>query len=239
MVCHPMYKRSHHKDIAQILCLLNSSLLREHFCYFAGGTAIALRYGEFRESIDMDFLVSDSGGYRDLRQNIKKDGLSYLTKEGALEQIKIQDIRMDQYGIRTKIQLRDQLIKFKIVIEGRIELCKASEDDEICSIPCLTPLDMATSKLLANSDRWLDRGVFSRDLIDLAMMTPTLPLLKAAIEKAQATYGKTITEDLEKAINMAKNDKDWLERCMEALSMDIPKAVLWQKIRGLKKGCLQ
>jgi hypothetical protein len=69
-----MYKRSHHKDIAQILNLLNSSLLREHSCYFAGGTAIALRYGEFRESVDMDFLVSDTAGYRNLRQNIKKEG---------------------------------------------------------------------------------------------------------------------------------------------------------------------
>jgi len=32
---------------------------------------------------------------------------------------------------------------------------------------------MATSKLLANSDRWADEGVFNRDVIDLAMMQPS------------------------------------------------------------------
>ena len=233
-----MYKRSHHKDIAQILSLLNGSLLQENACYFAGGTAIALRYGEFRESVDMDFLVSDAAGYRNLRQSIKKDGLSYLTKHGALEQINLAEVRADQYGIRSKIQLRDQWIKFEIVSEGRIELCKATKDDEICQVPCLTPLDMVASKLLANSDRWLDRGVFSRDIIDLGMMSPTLPLLKKAIQKAELAYGQTIIEDLEKAIHLIKNDKGWLERCMEALAMDLPKAVLWQKISFLKKGCI-
>ena len=39
---------------------------------------------------------------------------------------------------------------------------------------------MATSKLLANSDRGGDDGVFSRDLIDLAMMAPGLALLRQA-----------------------------------------------------------
>jgi nucleotidyltransferase AbiEii toxin of type IV toxin-antitoxin system len=37
----------------------------------AGGTAIAFRYGEYRESLDLDFPVSDRDGYRALRQRIK------------------------------------------------------------------------------------------------------------------------------------------------------------------------
>ena len=51
---------------------------------------------------------------------------------------------------------------------------------------------MATSKLLANSDRWMDDGVFSRDLIDLAMMAPALPLLRQAVAKAEQAYGTSI-----------------------------------------------
>ena len=42
----------------------------------------------------------------------------------------------------------------------------------------LTILDMAACKLLANSDRWADDGVFSRVLTDLAMIQPKLSLLR-------------------------------------------------------------
>jgi hypothetical protein len=51
-------------------------------------------------------------------------------------------------------------------------------DTYVCGIATLTPLDMLTSKLLANSDRWNDDGVFNRDVIDLAMMSPPLPMLR-------------------------------------------------------------
>ena len=43
-----------------------------------------------------------------------------------------------------------------------------------------TRLDMATSKLLANSAALADDGVFSRDVIDLAMMGLALPALRVA-----------------------------------------------------------
>lgn len=51
------FKRAHHQLIAQVLCALDGKLLREANCLFGGGTAIALRYGEYRESVDIDFLV--------------------------------------------------------------------------------------------------------------------------------------------------------------------------------------
>ncbi|MBT3967023.1 MAG: nucleotidyl transferase AbiEii/AbiGii toxin family protein, partial [Gammaproteobacteria bacterium] len=50
-----MFKRLHHQHISQILEALNGPLLRENQCLFGGGTAIALRYGEYRESVDIDF----------------------------------------------------------------------------------------------------------------------------------------------------------------------------------------
>ncbi|MDD2558774.1 MAG: nucleotidyl transferase AbiEii/AbiGii toxin family protein, partial [Desulfuromonas sp.] len=62
-----MFERPHHQRIAQVLLTLNGSLLREHNCLFGGGTAIALRYGEYRESVDIDFLVSEIDSYRQLR----------------------------------------------------------------------------------------------------------------------------------------------------------------------------
>lgn len=57
-----MFERPHHQRIAQVLRALNAPLLRENQCLFGGGTAIALRYGEYRESVDIDFLVSGVAG---------------------------------------------------------------------------------------------------------------------------------------------------------------------------------
>ena len=50
-----MFERPHHQRIAQVLRALDGSLLRENNCLFGGGTAIALRYGEYRESVDIVF----------------------------------------------------------------------------------------------------------------------------------------------------------------------------------------
>ena len=68
----------------------------------------------------------------------------------------------------------------------------------VCGVATLTPLDAAASKLLANSDRWRDDGVLSRDLIDLAMMAPPKALLRQAIAKAEGVYGPSIEGDLRK-----------------------------------------
>ncbi len=168
-----MFERAHHQRIARVLDALDGQLLCEAHCLFGGGTAIALRFGEYRESVDIDFLVSDVASYRNLRQLLTGPaGFAGLLRAGAEVFTQTRELRADQYGIRTSLLVVEQPIKFEIVLEGRIELAAPAATDEVCGIASLTPLDMATSKLLANSDRWADDGVFSRDVIDLAMMHP-------------------------------------------------------------------
>ncbi len=231
-----VFDRPHHRVIARALAGLDGGLLREHQCWFGGGTAITLRYGEFRESVDIDFLVSDLACYRSLRQLLTgAKGIAAIAMGDAVPLMQAREVRADQYGIRTTLLVAGQAIKFEIVLEGRIGLEMSSARDEVCGIATLTPLDMATSKLLANSDRWGDDGVFNRDVIDLAMMNPPLPLLRQAISKAEAAYGSAIVDDLGKAIDRLKNRPDWLERCMQALAMTLPKAVLWKQLRALRR----
>ncbi len=50
-----IFERPHHRRIARVLSALDGDLLREVNCLFGGGTAMALRFGEYRESVDMDF----------------------------------------------------------------------------------------------------------------------------------------------------------------------------------------
>lgn len=65
------------------------------------------------------------------------------------------------------------------------------------------------------------------------MMRPTLPLLRQAVAKAEQAYGQSICRDLEKAIDKLQTRHGWLERCMQAMAISLPKAVLWQRIRAL------
>jgi hypothetical protein len=229
-----MFARLHHQAIAQVLYALDGDLLLEHACLFGGGTVISMRNGEYRQSVDIDFLVSSKPGYSDLRQ-LAGAGLRTLFKDNTLPFAQNRDVRIDQYGIRTMLEVVGREIKFEIVLEGRIELDPPGPKDTVCGIATLSPLDMATSKLLANSDRWYDDGTFNRDLIDLAMMKPSRKLLTTAVTKAEAAYGKAILNDLAKAIDRVKNRNGWLERCMQTLAIDMPKAVLWKHIRNLKK----
>lgn len=99
-------------------------------------------------------------------------------------------------------------------------------------------MDMATSKLLANSDRWGDDGAFNRDLIDLAMMKPKQALLQQAIRKAEEPYGQSIRNDLGRAIQRLQERQGWLDRCMQSMAMTLPKALVWQHVRALRRGLI-
>jgi hypothetical protein len=122
-----------------------------------------------------------------------------IARPGALLEAS-REVRADQYGIRTLLRTDGIDIKLEIVSETRIALQVPGAADLVCGVATLTPLDMAASKLLANSDRWGDDAVMSRDLIDLAMMQPGAPLFRQALAKAKTAYGKSVAADLDKAI---------------------------------------
>lgn len=229
-----MFEREHHRRIATILEALDADLLLAHACLFGGGTAIALRHGEYRESVDIDFLTSNLGGYRTLRQRLTgPDGINAIARARTpLKQVR--DMRADQYGVRTLLKVDGVAIKFEIILEARIALAPPGPDDRICGVATLTPLDMATSKLLANADRWADDSVLCRDLIDLAMMQPAKKLLKLAIAKAKLAYGDSVESALIKAIEAVRERPHRLDHCMAALRMTtLPKALLWKRIKAL------
>ena len=92
-----MFERAHHRRVAAVLEALDAELLLSHGCLFGGGTAITLRFGEYRESADIDLLVSSREGYRGLRELVMRaGGVQALARKGArLHQAR--DIRADQY----------------------------------------------------------------------------------------------------------------------------------------------
>lgn len=231
---HSLFRRPHHQRIEAVLRALDPNVLAEHQCWFGGGTAIALRNDEFRESVDIDFLVSDQAAYRRLRQLVRDRGFDGL----ATTRLEVgRQPTIDTYGIRGSVLEDGVPIKFEIVHEGRIELDQPDTSDEICGVRTLTVVDQVATKLLANDDRWPDTSVFSRDLIDLAMMKASTQALTSGARKAVDAYGSSVGEALRKAVDQFRERPQRLDRCLEALQIELPRASVWQAIRDFEARC--
>ena len=231
-----MFRRQHHQRIAEVLTTLDAELLAQHNCWFGGGTAIVLDNDEYRESVDIDFLVSDSRSYRALRELVRDKGLVGLATS---ELHTPRPPFIDGYGIRTSVLVAGVQIKFEIINEGRIEFDAPAHGREICGVRVLTRTDQVASKFLANDDRWADTSTFSRDLIDLGMMRPESAELEAGAAKAVDAYGRTVGESLAKAVARLRERPQRLDECVLALKIDAPRAAVWQEIRSLAKRCMK
>lgn len=226
-----MFERAHHQRIACVLESLDSDLLAKHRCLFGGGTAIALAHGEYRESVDVDFICSSVDGYRALRSLVHQGGVGTLfTAPMTL----LREPRIDQYGIRFALEVGAAPVKAEIVFEGRVAFSDPGPNDRIQGVWTLTLDDMVATKLMANSDRWADDAVMSRDLIDLAMLTESGELPRAGVDKALLAYGASVVTDLDKAKAHLLGRPGRLKACMRALGITLPERLLRQRIEHVR-----
>lgn len=209
-----MFERPHHQRIATILRSMNSDLLMRAKCYFGGGTAIAVKLGEYRESINIDFLCSDREGYRLLRNAITPPTLGAVLRKPVKH---LRDVRTQRDKISTFLEVDDLPIRVEFILEGRIEISGSLDPD--LAVPVLQRDDMYAEKLLANADRALDRSQMSRDLIDLAMMIDAWgPIPAAALNKAEAAYGKSVPDAFERGLTLLR-DSRYREESLQAMNM--------------------
>ena len=226
-----MFDRPHHQRIAKLLQSLDADRLLKGRCFFGGGTAIALAHGEFRESLDVDFVCASVDGYREVRNQVNRSGMAWaLRREVPL----VREPRVDQYSIRCAFAVDEVPIKFEIVYEGRIEFDDPRPEDRICGIWTLSAEDRVATKLMANADRWADDSAMSRDLIDLAMLSPIEVLPRAGIEKAQRAYGDSIADSFLKSKESLLGRKGRLKACMRNLGMAIQEDTLRSKLERLR-----
>ena len=81
-----------------------------------------LTHGEYRESVDVDFLISDKAGFKDLRRMLTDEkGFAAIVRTGSQLSL-ASDIRADQYGIRTMLSAGGVEIKFEIIFGGESSL---------------------------------------------------------------------------------------------------------------------
>ncbi|WP_416798264.1 nucleotidyl transferase AbiEii/AbiGii toxin family protein [Ciceribacter azotifigens] len=177
---------------------MNGDLLLSCRCFFGGGTAIVLKNGEYRQSLDLDFLCADLDGYRRLRNVFFEQGIGAVF---PAEVKPLREIQADGYGIRTLLEHKGQRIRFEIVRVARIDL--SGSVDPVLLVPILSVEDMFAEKLLANADRCFDRAVCYRDAIDLGRLVETHHRIPAvAVEKAERAYGADIARKMAGVLNL-------------------------------------
>jgi hypothetical protein len=210
-----MFERPHHRRIVSVLSDMSPAFLRDTPCCFAGGTCLALRLGEYRESVDIDFLCSSVVGYRAIRSTVTERSLGELFR---VPPRLLREVRADRYGIRTVLEKEGVPIRFEVVLEGRISL--SCEEVDNLPVPVLDRAGLFAEKLLANCDRYADRSTFSRDLIDLLIMKGCWSeVVSEALATAETAYGPVVQASYERAARALRDDPAYLARCFEALSV--------------------
>lgn len=225
-----MFERPHHQRIATLLQSLDADQLLMNRCLFGGGTAIALAHGEFRESVDVDFVCASVDGYREVRNQVHRTGMAWLQRR---EWPLVRAPRVDQYGIRCAFLVGGVAIKFEIVHEGRVLFDEPRDEDRICGIWTLRAADRVATQLMANADRWADDSAISRDLIDLAMQSDSGVLPRDGIQKAQRAYGDSIADCFNKSRQSLLSREGRLKVCMKNLGMRMDELELRTRIEGL------
>ncbi len=213
-----MFERRWHRDVLRILDALDAERLAATGFLFAGGTRLVLELQEFRESLDIDFMCSDPSGYGELRALARSRGYPALFTAGGSDGLAFpRQMRIDQYGIRFPVALNGVTIKVELIREGRIELGSGTRPGW-SPVDCLSISDCCAIKLLANSDRWPDRQVLARDLVDLAALRRAFgPVPDVAWAKAEGAYKSAVRDDLEKALALFTGDLEFQGRCFEGL----------------------
>jgi Nucleotidyl transferase AbiEii toxin, Type IV TA system len=210
-----MAERPEHEQALEVLATLKVDFLKDANCWFAGGTAISLRCGEFRISRDIDFLCSSRPGYRLLRERIHDDGARGLFRQNiALK----RDVRADRYGIRFILDVNGAPVKFEIVNESRIDL--EGVDDQSLPVARLSDQDLVATKLIANDDRFREESSLARDVIDLIMLEHELGELPAAgWAKARQAYGDSIDKTYYRALQRLRDDSALLQKIFDGLAI--------------------
>ena len=209
-----------HNQILQILGAVNCDFFESCSILFGGGTMLALEYGEYRLSRDIDFLCPYGEPFSRLRRRTFEQGYAALFNLDKCTQFEFpQEMRTDRDGVRFAIAIDQTILKFEIVAEGRIVLASPAKP-AWSPVVCLSTIDRIVEKLLANGDRWPDQSVLSRDLIDLAILRHNMAFPQAAFDKAEAAY-PTI-EPLKRSILSFQAKPDYRLRCYERLQLESP-----------------
>ena len=131
------FRRKPHQSVVTVLNALSPDYFQARHCYFGGGTLLALEFGEYRESVDIDFLIANRKQIRALRADLHNDGYKALFKSSDPGITLIPEKpRVTRDKVVFAAQPNETPIKMEILFEGRIAL-DDSRRLPFTEVPCL------------------------------------------------------------------------------------------------------
>ncbi|WP_411839905.1 nucleotidyl transferase AbiEii/AbiGii toxin family protein [Paracoccus sp. ME4] len=209
-----MFDRPHHQKIAKLLALLDPDVMARTDCAFAGGTYISMSLGEFRRSDDLDIICMSPQGYAELRSLLSDDPSALFRKPVSYK----RELRMDPYRFHGFLDVDGSPVKLEVFVEHRISV--SAVHDPKLGLPCLSIPDLYAEKLLACTDRVLDKSTNSRDIIDLAMMIRSWGSIPAeSLAKAVGVYRDPVLASFRKGLGLLL-EPDYMRKALSDLDMD-------------------
>lgn len=209
---------------------LNTRLIEENKFYFGGGTLCSMKYGEYRESVDIDFLTCDRNGMINMRL-----GENLISE---LPLWKGKQIKSDKDGIRFWVDFRGEAYKIEFIFESRIVFNEPVRFETILS---LDPVSHISCKLLANADRGCGGELQAhKDIIDILVLYEHhgKKALTDAWHMAYEAYGSWLVRCTEKSmqlkdftktleiLRMSPNLNDKFLMLMHSFSADISELII-------------
>jgi hypothetical protein len=212
-----MYHRPHHKVIHHLLTQFNSSFLEANNILFGGGTRIALELGEYRESVDIDFLCPNTESYRAVRSEILSHSLGNLISG----QVTLaREVMPNRYAVRTALEFQGTRVKLEFVAFDDYKI--HSTVNSPFPIPCIDPDSCYITKLLAHADRHVEP--VRKDFIDLLMMFQHWgPPSESVWTEVERHYGHSARITLVKKLDEFIQDQSFIFNNCKNMDMDINK----------------
>lgn len=221
------FRREPHRRIQALLAAFDADLLGRCNALFGGGERIVLDLGEYRESHGAYFLVSEAEDYAELRFVVSSLGYEALFRRDRWTGLHFpREIRFDQLGFRFPVEIEGETLQVEMLREAAIDLDPGVRP-EWSPVNCLSISDCYAEKLMANCDRWADRQVLSRDLIDLSALRRSVgPIPEEAWQKVEGAYRTYGRDALLKALLAFTGDTAHQQRCFQSLQIDHPEEIL-------------
>jgi hypothetical protein len=210
-----MYKRHRHNIIHHLLQQFNTPYLEANNILFGGGTRISLALGEYRESIDIDFLCPSTASYRAARSVISSSSLGELVN-GDIKFAR--EIQVSRYAIRTVAEFEDTKVKMEFISLDDYQLNPMQNSP--FGVPCIDIDSCYITKLLAHADRQGDP--LKKDFIDLMKMYEHWgePSSKVWAE-VERHYGSASKASIEKQLGRFIDDQEVVFNNCTSMDMSI------------------
>lgn len=176
-----------HRDIWKILtCHLDHDLLKETDARFGGGTLVSMRHGEYRESVDVDFLLCKSRPFSAVKGQVRSITDLKLAREPVVE----------KDAVRLWVEYEGRTVKIEFIHEQRFAF---GSPDNFCGINALNDMDLMACKLFAYSDRSIYAARPGKDISDILAVFRKYPeVMFPACMTVYAAYGSWFAEALKR-----------------------------------------